>query len=320
MNLKKVTIIGPGALGILFAAGIWQKFKGLCLLHHDENKAMGLEAHGIEVVKAKNGGKMVAFPKVTASSRDLGTQDVVLVLVKTYQTTTVIDSLKDLCGKKTAVITLQNGIGSADILETVVPRSNLILGVTMHGANRVEENTVVHAGKGQTFLGMVDSDAEPLETAVEFAKLLNRCGFETNFVKDIYPIIWKKLLVNVGINALTALTMLRNGQILKYSNLTKIQEMAVREAYNVMQKKGIDVGLDLKGVYDLVRKVSMDTAENISSMLQDRLKKTRTEIDFINGAIVRIGRELGIETPVNETLYALVDFWGYGHWEQAEPR
>ncbi len=320
MNLEKVTIIGPGALGILFAAGIWQKFKGLCLLHHDENKAMALEADGIKVVEAKNGGQMVAFPKVTANSRKLGRQDVVLVLVKTYQTSTVIDSLKYLCGKKTAVITLQNGIGSANILETVVPKSNLILGVTMHGANRIEENTAIHAGRGRTFLGMVNSYSEPLETAVEFANLLNRCGFETDFVKDIYPIIWKKLLVNVGINALTALTELRNGQILQYPNLIKIQEMAIREAYHVMRKKGIDVGLDLKGVSDLVRKVSMDTAENISSMLQDRIKKKKTEIDFINGAIVRFGRELGMETPVNETLYALVDFLGHNNWGKSEPK
>ncbi len=314
MELKKLTIIGPGSLGILFASKIWPKLSSLSLLDHNAERAQDLNREGIRLV-VPGQGDIEAFPRVSVEPKEFGPQDVVMVLVKAFQTQDILDSLKGLCGPQTLVVTLQNGIGAGEILETVVPRGNLVLGVTMNGANKQDYRTAVHAGSGQTYLGMFDPRL-PVPAALErFALILNQCGFSCTLVTDIYPIIWKKLLVNVGINALTALCCLRNGQLLDYPSLRTIQEQAVEEAYLVMNRLGVDLDMDFKEVRELVRKVCRDTGENISSMLQDRLKKGQTEIEYINGAVVRFGKKVEIKTPINQTLTSLVNFFSSMEWK-----
>jgi 2-dehydropantoate 2-reductase len=133
---------------------------------------------------------------------------------------------------------------------------------------------------------------------------LSSAGFETRTVPRINPLIWSKLLVNVGINALTALTRLRNGDLLRLSVTEQTLEEAVAEAIRVARAKGIEL------VYDdplgQVKKVCRSTAPNLSSMLQDVLKGKRTEIDFINGTILREAEKLRIPAPVNALLTRLV--------------
>lgn len=321
MNLKNITIIGPGALGILFTTKICQKFPHVFLIDHDRHRAGRLARKGVAVVEANGGSVLRAFPVVTADAAGLGRQDVVMVLVKAFQTDDVLDAIESLSGPETIVVTLQNGIGAGDILSRTVPRQNLVLGVTMHGANRRDESTVVHAGSGDTILGMFDPGVRPVGRLYTFAALLAECGFPASIVDDIYPVLWKKLMVNVGINPLTALSGLKNGQILEHPPLRRIQEAAVYEAFEVMRRLGIDIGMDFQGVMGLVRKVCRDTAENVSSMLQDRMKKGQTEIEYINGAVVRFARKEGLRAQVNEMLCNLIEYftshgWGFGPFDK----
>jgi 2-dehydropantoate 2-reductase len=135
-------------------------------------------------------------------------------------------------------------------------------------------------------------------------EIFNRAGMETRISRDIKGLIWSKLIINDGINALTAITRLANGKLIEFEGTRKILREAVSEATKVAKRKRI------KLIYDdplaKVEAVCEATATNISSMLQDVLKKKRTEIDFINGVIVRQGQELGIATPVNSVLLNLV--------------
>ncbi len=314
MTLANLTIIGPGALGILFATRIWQVFPHVSLLHYDKEKARRMETSGVMVVEEGNGTVLKAFPKITANAKEIGRQELVMVLVKAFQTSQVLQDLKVLCGPETLVVTLQNGMGAGDILARVVPGENLVLGVTMHGANRRDERTVVHAGSGDTILGMFHPGSSDINRLEGFVRLLEKSGFITYLVQDIYPVLWKKLMVNVGINPLTALSGLRNGEILEHPELVSIQEKAVSEAFTVMKASGMDIGMDFKEVLALVRKVCKDTAENVSSMLQDRIKGNQTEIDFINGAVVRFALEAGTDAPVNETLCLLVKYFTSTGW------
>ena len=309
-----LTIIGPGAMGILFAAKIWQVFPNVSLLHYHKEKAKRMEASGIMVVEEGKGTTVKAFPKITANAQEIGTQEVVLVLVKAFQTSQVLKDLKVLCGPETLVVTLQNGMGAGDILARAVPGENLVLGVTMHGANRRDEKTVVHAGSGDTILGMFNPDSAASNSLEGLVRLLEKSGFTTYLVQDIYPVLWKKLLVNVGINPLTALSGLRNGKILEHPELAIIQERAVSEAFSVMKATGMDIGMDFKEVLALVRKVCKDTAGNVSSMLQDRINGNQTEIDFINGAVARLATQAGIKAPVNEMLCLLVKYFSSTGW------
>jgi 2-dehydropantoate 2-reductase len=135
-------------------------------------------------------------------------------------------------------------------------------------------------------------------------ELFNKVGLETRISRDIKGLLWSKLIVNAGINPLTAITRLNNGRLTEFEGTRKIMREAVTEAVKVAKRKRI------KLIYDdplaKVEAVCEATAANVSSMLQDVLRKKRTEIDFINGVVVRLGQEIGIPTPTNSLLLELV--------------
>ena len=181
-------------------------------------------------------------------------------------------------------------------------QEKVIGGVTNLGATLLETGKVRHAGKGETIIGRIDGKI-PVQMR-QIREIFNACGLETKISKDIKGILWSKLIINVGINALTAITRLHNGRLIEFEGTRKILREAVTEAVRISKRKRI------KLIYDdplaKVEAVCEATSENISSMLQDILRKKRTEIDFINGVIVRLGQELGIPVPANLTLVDLV--------------
>jgi 2-dehydropantoate 2-reductase len=133
--------------------------------------------------------------------------------------------------------------------------------------------------------------------------MFQRAGIETRVSSQIYDLIWEKLLINVGINALTALTGLKNGQLLNYPETLRLMEALVSEAADVAKRKGIRIE---GNPIEKVRNIAEVTRENRSSMGQDFDYKRRTEIDSINGAIVREAKNLGISVPYNQIITDLI--------------
>ena len=193
-----------------------------------------------------------------------------------------------------------------ELLGNSLPREKVLAGITSHGATALGPGWVRHAGRGDTFVGSgFGEENEDQDPGVRMAQYcLSSAGFETRTVPRINPLIWSKLLVNVGINALTALTRLRNGDLLSFPVTEQTLEEAVAEALRVARAKGIELIYD--DPLEQVKKVCRSTAPNLSSMLQDVLKEKRTEIDFINGTILREAEKLGIPAPVNDLLTRLV--------------
>jgi 2-dehydropantoate 2-reductase len=222
--------------------------------------------------------------------------------VKSYDTKEAAISTKPLVGEDTRVLTLQNGIGNIEIIGEVVGNDRVIGGVTNQGATLLAEGHIRHAGKGETVIGRIDGKI-PVEMR-SIREIFNKAGLETRISRDIKGLLWSKLIINVGINALTAITRLNNGRLIEFEGTRKILREAVTEAIRIAKRKRI------KLIYDdplaKVEAVCEATATNVSSMLQDVLRKKRTEIDFINGVIVRQGQELGIPVPVNSILLDLV--------------
>jgi len=157
---------------------------------------------------------------------------------------------------------------------------------------------VKHAGVGETVIGR--SDGRMPAQLRSMREVLNKAGIVTRISKDIKSLIWSKLIINVGINALTAITRLPNGQLLEYEGTRTILRQAVSEAVKIAKRKRIKLVYD--DAIERTEAVCEATAGNISSMLQDVLNKKKTEIDTINGAIVRQGQSLGIATPTNTLL------------------
>lgn len=287
-------------MGYLLAAFLTKAKEEVHLIDYNTERAKKIRQDGLKVEGIS--GEFTIKANATTEPRELGACDLVIICVKAYHTEEAVKSAKDLIGDNTQVLTLQNGIGNVQILNDAVGENKVIGGITSHGATTLGIGHVRHAGKGDTIIGK--ANGKVLGPIRDIAHALNKAGFETKVSKDINSLIWSKLIINVGINALTAVTRLNNGRLVEYDGTREIMRAAVQEAVKVAKRKRI------KLIYDdpiqKVEGVAKATATNVSSMLQDILKKRRTEIDFINGAIVRQAKSLNIPTPVNEILTNLV--------------
>lgn len=297
----KIAVVGPGALGCLIAGFLKNKTKeDVRLLGRSAEKAGQIRDGGIKIEGIS--GSYTIKLDVSADAKDIGPCDLVIMCVKSYSTEEACRDIKELVGENTHVLTLQNGIGNVQILNDHFGQEKVIAGITNHGATLLGTGHTRHAGKGDTIIGKSDGKLSAELKAV--SALLSKAGFETKISKDINGVIWGKLIINVGINALTAVTRLNNGRLVEYEEPRFILRSAVQEAVKIVKRKRIKLAYD-----DPIQKaesVAKATAANVSSMLQDVLNGKRTEIDFINGAVVRQGKALGIPTPVNEVLTNLV--------------
>lgn len=226
----------------------------------------------------------------------------VLIMVKSYDTEQAIKDVLGLVGSDTYMLSLQNGIGHHLIMNRYIKADRILLGSTSSGAHLGGPGQVKIAGKGETFIGALSEEQPPILNDIR--DIFLKAGLNCSVSGDILRKVWDKLVINVGINALTAITGLRNGQILDHPELMEILEAAVKEAVTVAQTKGINPSFPDPAAK--VKEVARLTATNKSSMLQDMEKRKSTEIKAINGAIVEMGRELGLDVPVNRTLFNLV--------------
>ncbi len=291
-------VVGPGAMGCLFAAGLERAGLDVSLLDYRPERAAEINRNGIRV-EGVSGTFEVRVPATVGPVNS--EPGFVLICVKSHQTEAAGRAVHSLLDKDPVVVTLQNGLGHVETLEKIFGRGRVLGGVTSEGATLLETGRVRHAGRGETVVG---PRGEPGGDAEGLAEAFVRAGFETRCADQVQHLIWGKLLVNVGINALTALTRLPNGRLPDLPGTRQVMEKAVAEAEAVASASGIR--LPYPDPLDRVIQVCRATEKNVSSMLQDVLRERVTEVDYINGAIVREGTALGIPTPTNETLTSLV--------------
>ena len=296
----KIVIVGPGAMGCLFAAFLSKSKEEVWILDKNKERSSKINQQGI-IVEGISGNWQAPI-KVTAEPREIDSADLIIICAKSYDTKEAVMHCRSLVKEDSQVLTLQNGIGNIEIIGEVVGMDKVVGGVTNLGATLLDIGKVRYAGRGETVIGRIDGKI-PVELR-STREVFNKSGIEARISRDIKGLLWSKLIINVGINALTAVTRLNNGRLVEFEGTRRILREAVTEATRIAKRKRI------KLIYDdplaKVEAVCEATATNVSSMLQDVLRKKRTEIDFINGVIVRQGQELGIPTLVNSILLDLV--------------
>ncbi|MFQ6134305.1 MAG: ketopantoate reductase family protein, partial [Nitrososphaerales archaeon] len=180
----------------------------------------------------------------------------------------------------------------------ILGRGRVLAGTTTQASTLIKTGEILHAADGPTVIGELDGGLS--KRSMEISSLFNSCGVETRLTSDIYGAVWMKVLVNAGINPLSALMGLTNGELVEIPEVREVMVQAVREGEAVARRLRIDLG-GLDPVEKMLQ-TARKTYRNRSSMLQDVLRGRRTEVDAINGALADIGRRLGIYTPVNEWL------------------
>ncbi len=297
----KILIVGAGAIGSLIGARLSKTSASVFLFSTDRAHMEAVRRGGLKIEELDGTTGNYELSACFETERLPRNPDLALVLVKSYATMEALSLVRGVCSSATVFLTLQNGTGNWERIAEVVGKEAVLAGSTAQGSTLLGPGLIRHGGNGATCIGEPGGAvSDRVERVVE---LFRQAGLVAEPSDQVERLIWEKLMVNVGINAITALTGIRNGVIARMEEASGLCRAAVCEAVQVAGAKGFPMGMDM---VERVLSVAGATARNRSSMGQDVDRKKRTEIDAINGAIVRFGKEAGISTPVNETLTSLV--------------
>lgn len=291
----RIAIIGSGAIASLFAA----RLNAVAEVVMVGSWAAQLAAAraGLRLIHP-NRGETTHPIWTTAVPAEVAPAPLALVLVKSYQTETAVARIRPLLAEGGQIVTLQNGVGPQEQLVAAFGPDRVHAGVVTLGATMVRPGVVRHAGEGKIHLAQPETPPPPF---IAFVQALRAAGFDLHLAEDVRGLIWGKLAVNAGINPLTALLGVRNGYLSQHTDTDAVMAAAAREVAAVAAAQGIV--LPFPNAVAQTRAVAEATAENVSSMLGDRRRGVRSEIDAICGATVRAGREHGVATPVNARLW-----------------
>jgi 2-dehydropantoate 2-reductase len=294
---KEILIVGTGALACFFAAKLSAAGYSITMLGTWKEGLAALRQHGVTLVKKD--GKQTSFEvNVTDNPANcIGIKNAI-VLVKSWQTERAAKQLSECLPEDGVALTLQNGLGNLELLSTYLGDHRVGLGVTTTGATLLSSGRVRPGGDGIVSIGEFDKLNELIES-------IQLAGFKVEQLKNVAQLIWGKLVVNAAINPLTALLKMPNGKLLTRASAQKLSNDLANEVAAVASAQGISLSFD--DPIKAVNLVSERTAENYSSMYQDILRGAPTEINSICGEIVKHGEKYQVPTPVNYTMWRLIN-------------
>lgn len=301
VNPTAMVIIGPGAMGCLLAVNLAEAGHTVTLLDKTVARAEVLAGSGIRVDSGP-ASRRVSVP-VTADPACVRAAAWVLLCVKAGDTTAALDAIVPYLGRDTQVVSFQNGVDRAALLTAHVGARRALCAVTGQGAIWQGPGHITHAGAGLTTVAACDPAAGMW--AQRLAVILNGAGLAARTMPACGQMLWDKLILNAGINPVTALSGLTNGALLAHPDLFEQACKASCEARTVACAVGEASGI--ADVADALRRLCVGTSSNLSSMLQDIRRGRPTEINAINGVVVREGRRHGVPVPVNAALIEAVE-------------
>lgn len=293
-----IAILGAGSLGQLWAGYLPV---GRAVFLSRASSASSYEEGGQSVLQYRlkhPDGKETACAVPVVPATEICPY-LLLVTTKAGDTLTALDQALPGIAEDIPIVLFQNGLGCQQSVAEHWPDRPILAASTTEGANRPQTGLLVHAGRGQTWVGGLN-DAGQRHLA-EVAGQLHASGLDVTAVADIHQRLWDKLVVNAGINAFTAILDCPNGDILSHRFFLEHIDALSDEISRVMAAEA-SYPLPAREIKDRIFSVATSTAQNTSSMRSDRQRGRTTEIDVINGYINKRGRALGIATPVNQML------------------
>jgi 2-dehydropantoate 2-reductase len=296
----KICVVGCGAVGSLFAANlsllddvdVWAY--DLAQDHVDAINASGLRLSGA--------GEVVGHPRATSDAAELPQCDFGIVATKSMHTDGAIAETAHAFAAG-AVCTVQNGVGNEEVLAAHVER--VIRGTTFPAGRVVEPGHVQWDVKGDTTIGPFEPKPAPTGEIERLADACTRAGMPTKAVSDARGAQWRKLIFNAATNPVGALTRLSHGRVCELPPLRALVTQLVDEGKAVAEAQGIVLDADPEELIDHAARPEV-AYDHKASMLQDVLAERQTEIDWLNGGIVRFGEQVGVPTPMNRAIWALV--------------
>ena len=298
----KICMLGAGALGSTLGGTLAEGGNDVWLIDTWKEHVEAINATGLTL---RTGGvDRTVQVRARTSAEGIGPADLVVVLVKSFHTREAIGQAAAIIGPDTAVMSLQNGLGHEEILAEVVGAEHVLAGKTYAGGGLLGPGLVAASTLGKsTYIG--ELDAKVSTRATRIARTFTDAGLVTGVSANIVGTMWDKLLINVATGALSGITRLAYGGLYSLPALRDCAFAAVQEAIDVAAALGVKLASSQpESAWTLAAQGLPDDFK--TSLLQSIEASAPTEIDFINGAVVRWGERAGIATPVNRTLVACV--------------
>lgn len=297
----RIAIIGAGAMGSLFGSML-SPVSDVYLIDPFEEHVRVINEKGLTVERTGEPPKTFRLYATTDASSIESGIDLAVIFTKSYKTREAAQTARPLLHENSLVLTLQNGLGNLDVIADEVGKNRAIAGVTSHGGTLVGPGHVRHAGKGPTYIAAASPDTPSLTPLI---KTFQAAGIDTELSDNLDTLIWGKLIINVGINALAAIMRVPNGILGITPECEKIMSQAVAEAVAVAE--ALNIELPYPNPLEQVKIVCEKTAENHASMLQDIIRGARTEVGVINQAVVKKAEEAGLAAPCNRFLCEIIE-------------
>jgi 2-dehydropantoate 2-reductase len=295
----RICVIGCGAVGSIFAAHLARAHEAE-VWAYDVNREH-VDAINREGLRISGAADFVARLRATHNPKEIPPCDFGLVATKAIHTRSAIQQVAGAFGEGSAVCSVQNGLGSEEIIAEFVP--HVIRGTTFPAGHLNGPGNVGFDIKGDTWVGPFEPTKTPFAMVEQLAQTLTRSGMNTIALPDARGAQWTKLIFNASTNPVGALTRLHHGAATFFPPTAELFEQLIAEGEAVARALGISLDNDPRV---LVRKGANAPGKHRASMLQDVLAGRETEVDFMNGAIVKHGKQVGVPTPLNQAMWALV--------------
>lgn len=294
----KVLVMGAGAVGGYFGGVLARRGEDVTLIARGE-QLKAIRERGLRVESAAH-GTFVVHPEATEKADGTWQADLVLYCVKSYDSPQAIEAMRPAVGPATTVLTLQNGVGSGDALAAAFGRGRVLLGAAYIEAMRKAPGVVAQAGSQRIVFG--EEDGRRTQRALRVLDTLKGAGIDAVLSPDIHRDLWNKLIFICALSGMSCITRASFADVLDTPETLELTWRVMREAEAVGRARGIPLDKDI--VEATMAEFQATKQDLISSMYLDLQAGNPLELDVINGAVVRIGRELGVPTPVNEFIVA----------------
>jgi len=299
---KRIAVVGSGALGLFYGAMLQRAGQDLHFLLRRDLRA--ITANGLQV-RSIDGD--FHLPRVAgyASSREVGVVDLVLVGLKTFANPALVELVAPLVGPATAILTLQNGLGNEELLAEAFGIDAVLGGIAFLCANRGEPGTVLHLGEGRIRLGEAGGGLSA--RARELAEMFSQAGIPCNAVVDLQRARWEKLVWNIPFNGLCALTGKDVTELLAHPPSARLVENIMNEVVTGANRQKLSEPLDGAPFISKMLAMTRQMDHYRPSMLLDRLEGRPLELEAIYAIPLQRAKARGVELPLIEMLYSLLD-------------
>jgi 2-dehydropantoate 2-reductase len=297
----KIAIVGTGAMGSVYAGLFASAGHEVWAIDRWREHIEAIRTRGLRVEGAS--GERTVKLNATTDAREAGACDLVILATKAMHVAPAAESAKALLNENTPVLSIQNGLGGPDTAASILGRARVMVGVVGgFGASIKAPGHAHHNGWELVRLGEFGGPITERLKKVE--DIWRGAGFRVKVFDDIDQLVWEKLICNCAYSGPCGIAECTTGEVMDDPDLSRVSAACATEAFQVARAKGIKLGFDDPVAY--VRDFGSRIPKARPSVLLDLLAGRKSEIDVINGSIPRVGKEVGLAAPVNETVTALV--------------